>query len=97
MGILLALLIVSVVVLLLTVDWNWLKDYAAGKASDAIGRPLTITGDMDVDLAFKPKVRIEGIRIDNADWSPEPHLLELPLLAFQIDLLKLLQGAPRLA
>jgi uncharacterized protein involved in outer membrane biogenesis len=56
---------------LLTVDWNWLKDYAAGKASDAIGQPLTITGDIDIDLAFKPKVRIEGIRIDNADWSPE--------------------------
>jgi uncharacterized protein involved in outer membrane biogenesis len=91
-GILLAVLAVSVVVFLLIVDWNWLKDYAADKASDALGQPVSITGDIDIDLALKPSIRIEGIRIDNADWSPEPHLLELPVLAFQIDLLKLLQG-----
>ena len=72
-GILLALLVVSVVVLLLTVDWNWLKHYAVGKASDAIRQPLTITGDIDdvkivgdgfidlgkelVDIKLKPKAK----------------------------------------
>ena len=91
-GILLALLAVSVVVLLLVFDWNWLKDYAAGKASDMLGQTVTITGDINVDLALKPNVRVEGIRIDNAAWSPEPHMLQLPVLAFQIDLLELLQG-----
>jgi len=91
-GIALALLAVAIVVLVLVFDWNWVKDYVAGKASDALGQTVTITGDIDVDLALKPNVRVEGIRIDNADWSPESHMLELPLLAFQIDLLKLLQG-----
>ena len=41
-------------------------------------------GDINVDLALKPNVRVEGIRIDNADWSPEPHMLKLPLLALGV-------------
>ena len=91
-GIALGLLIVGIVVLVLVFDWNWLKGYAARKASEALGRTVVIEGDLNVKLSWSPLVRVDRMRMANAAWSPEPFMLTVQRLTFRLDLRELLRG-----
>ena len=83
----LAGLVLALVLLLAVFDWNWAKDYIAGKVSQEIGRTLTIEGNLDVNLlSWKPHVRAERIRLANAPWGSSPYMLELAVLDFRIGL-----------
>src|SRR5919198_5269337 len=92
MGMALGLLIVGIVVLVLAFDWNWLKGYAARKASEALGRTVVIAGDLHVKLSWSPLVRIDQLRVANTAWSPEPSMLTVQRVTFRFDLRELLRG-----
>jgi len=67
--------------------------------SDMAGRDLEVSGDIDVQLAWSPTVRLEGIRIANAQWGRAPYLLTMDALEVQLDMRALLRGrvhVPRL-
>jgi uncharacterized protein involved in outer membrane biogenesis len=91
-GIALGLLMMSIVVLVLVFDWNWVKGYVARKASEALGRTVVIEGDLDVKLSWSPLVQIGHVRLANAAWSPEPYMLTVQRLTFRLDLRQLLRG-----
>lgn len=48
-------------------DWNLLKDYTEARVHEATGRQLSIGGNLDVDLGWYPRVRMERVSHHSAD------------------------------
>jgi uncharacterized protein involved in outer membrane biogenesis len=73
-------------------DGHWYSGSVARKASEAIGRPVVIEGNLDIDWTWPPLIRAEQVRVANAPWSKVPFMLEISRLACRIDLQALLRG-----
>lgn len=91
-GIVFACLVAAVVVVVLVWDWNWFKDRVATAGSEATGRKFAIDGDISVDLGWTSSVRVEGIRLSNADWAKDPDMVSIAAVDFDIEILELLRG-----
>lgn len=101
-GIGVILVLAVAVVLLATMDWNRFKPFIDSKASDALGRPFAINGDLQVDWrrpegeqgwrAWIPwaHVTAHDISIGNTDWGRAPNFATLKQVQFRIALLPLL-------
>jgi uncharacterized protein involved in outer membrane biogenesis len=72
------------------------RDYVVGRLSEMAGRELTVEGDMQIDLAWEPTIRLEEVRVANADWAEAPHMLKLEALEITLDMRRLLRGEVRL-
>ncbi len=73
-----------------------IREYIVERLSEMAGRELEINGEITVDLSWRPSVRLEDVRVANADWGKAPHLLELDALVVQLEMRRLLQGEVRL-
>ena len=62
----------ALVLLLVLFDWNWFKRPIERLVEARTGRPLSIGGDLDVDLGSVTTVKAEKLRFGNATWSKEP-------------------------
>jgi uncharacterized protein involved in outer membrane biogenesis len=101
-GIGVILVLTVAVVLLATLDWNRFKPFIGSKASDALGRPFAINGDLQVEWrrpegeqgwrAWIPwaQVTAHDISIGNTDWGRAPNFATLKQVQFRIALLPLL-------
>ena len=49
------------VAILESTDFNEYKDPISEKAKEATGRDLVITGDLNLEISFTPKIVVEGI------------------------------------
>jgi AsmA family protein len=90
--ILLFTLLILFSLLLALINWNWARDQALQQVGELTGRTLTIEGDLDIEWSLVPRVRMTQIRLENADWSDKPYMLELAVLDFRVDLRKLITG-----
>ncbi|WP_207478214.1 AsmA family protein [Arenibaculum pallidiluteum] len=92
-GIILGGLVLLVVGAALALETRWFRDFAAGKASAALGREVTIE---DIDFRWsppwRPVVRVEGLRIANADWAGSEPMADVGAASVRIDLPKLIGG-----
>jgi uncharacterized protein involved in outer membrane biogenesis len=101
-GIGVILVLTVAVVLLATLDWNRFKPFIDSKASDALGRPFAINGDLQVEWR-RPEaehgwrrwipwahVTAHDISIGNTDWGSAPKFATLKQVQFRIALLPLL-------
>ena len=85
-----ALLLVLVVVLLASFDWNWLRAPIERAAQAATGRALVIDGDLDVRLRWPlSRVRVGGIAFANPSWARETQMLTADAVEFEIDVAQL--------
>lgn len=91
-GIVFACLAAAIVVVVLVWDWNWFKDRVAAAGSEATGRNFAIDGDISVDLGWTSSVRVEGIRLSNADWAKDPDMVRIAAVDFDIEISELLRG-----
>lgn len=94
------LLIVAIVIA--TFDWNRMKPYIDQKASDALGRPFAINGDLSVHWQREPdeggwrawvpwpQVSAQDISIGNTDWGKAPNMATLKQAQFSVSPLGLL-------
>ncbi|WP_454688961.1 AsmA family protein [Achromobacter aloeverae] len=99
------LFLVVVVIVIATFDWNRLKPYIDSKASDALGRPFAINGDLSVAWQREPDeggwrawvpwphVTANDIVIGNTDWGKAPQFAALKQAQFSISPLGLLRHA----
>ncbi len=100
-GSLLGLLIVLVIVIA-TFDWNRMKPFINDKVSQAIGRPFAINGDLTVDwqrdrsgnwfasLLPWPQFTARDVSIGNPEWAAKPKFAQLDALRFRLSPLPLL-------
>lgn len=91
-GIALISLLCIIVLLIVLMDWNWVRDSVAREVSEKTGRSFIIEGDLMVDWSWTPRIRVERIYFENASWSNQPYLLTLAALELQIDLYQLILG-----
>ncbi|ALM86441.1 AsmA family protein [Bordetella sp. N] len=96
------LFLVVVIIVIATFDWNRLKPYIDSKASDALGRPFAINGDLSVAWQRErdeggwrawvpwPHVTANDITIGNTEWGKAPRFAELKQAQFSISPLGLL-------
>jgi hypothetical protein len=95
-------LIVILVVVIATFDWNRMKPFISDKVSQAIGRPFAIGGDLSVDwqrdrsggwlasLLPWPQFTARDVSIGNPEWAAKPKFAQLDALRFRLSLLPLL-------
>lgn len=98
----LVLLIVILVIVIATFDWNRLKPTINEKVSDAIGRQFAINGDLSVRWARDadttgwgrwipwPHVTANDITVANTDWGKAPQFASLQRGEFSLSPLPLL-------
>ena len=94
-GVCLALIVVLLIVIA-TFDWNRLKPTVNARVSEAIGRPFAINGDLSVRWRREDRVSgMEGwvpwpefvaqnISVGNPEWTSQPHFAQLDALRFRI-------------
>jgi AsmA family protein len=85
-------LVLGIVLTIRIIGWNWIKDFLQQKISTATGRNFTISGDLDIDLALNPCVRMEDVRLKNAPWDRFPNIAKAETVGLCIDLVEVLQG-----
>ncbi len=100
-GIVVALVVVMVVVIA-TFDWNRIRPFINDKVSQAIGRPFAINGDLTVDwqrdrtgnwlasLVPWPEFTARSVSIGNPAWARQPQFAQLDALRFRLSPLPLL-------
>ncbi|MDM8515031.1 AsmA family protein [Desulfobacterales bacterium HSG16] len=84
--------IAGIAFLVSTYDFNKFKPIATKAVFDATGRKLTITGDIEVALGFRPSLVLEHIKFENAKWGSRADLATLKRFDIQVALLPLLSG-----
>ena len=85
-------LVVLLVLFLVFIDWNWMREPIARRVSAATGRTFAINGDLTVDLSMQPRVVINDMVFGNAAGSSDARMASLKTLDFRFDLFKLLTG-----
>jgi len=100
-GVCLALIVVLLIVIA-TFDWNRLKPTVNARVSESIGRPFAINGDLSVRWRREerasgiegwvpwPEFIAQNISIGNPPWTEQPHFAQLDALRFRISPLPLI-------
>ncbi|WP_027157087.1 AsmA family protein [Methylobacter luteus] len=91
-GITLLVLVVAIALFLAFFDWNKLRGPISSQVSSKLDRRFEIKGDLDVDLAWTPRITVNDIELANTDWGSKPEMMTLDRLQFSIRLLDLLKG-----
>src|SRR5882757_4988265 len=81
-----ASVVVAITVLVYFFDWNLLRGFVERRVSQATGRPLTIAGDLDVKLAWQPRVIVNEVTFGNASWGSTPTMAQLPHAEITFDI-----------
>lgn len=101
-GAILLALLVLLVVLIATFDWNRLKPTINEKVSEALHRPFAINGNLDVQWQREPELGgwrawvpsphfiADDLTLGNPDWSKTPQMVTLDHVEFRLSLLPLL-------
>ncbi len=91
-GITLLVLAVAIALFLAFFDWNKLRGPISSQVSSKLDRRFEIKGDLDVDLAWTPRITVNDIELANTDWGSKPEMMTLDRLQFSIRLRDLLKG-----
>ncbi len=66
--------------LFVTYDRDSLRDNLEAALEKALGRDVTIAGDIDLHLALRPTVALSDITVSNAEWGASRPMLKLGTL-----------------
>ncbi|MFD2189754.1 AsmA family protein [Pistricoccus aurantiacus] len=91
----LAFLLVAIL-LALFVGLPWAKNKALGIVSEKLGRDIVAEGGIHLDWTWPPGLRIEDLRIANADWSDEPWMAKIETVEASLDVEALTSGNIRI-
>ena len=80
---------IGVVVVVALFDWNWFRTPLASYLSHRSGRTVSIDGNLHVELAWAPRLVIEGVTFGNAPWSAEPVMARADRVSLRVDLASL--------
>lgn len=84
--------VVAIVAILLSVDYNQYKSVATAEVEAATGRKFEIAGDLSLSLRLSPRIVLNDVTLANADWGTRPEMLKIKRLEVEVELLPLLSG-----
>lgn len=73
----------------------WLHGAVERAVSKALGRNLTIAGNVDVSLGRTATVVAEDVRLANAPWGSEPYMVRAGRVRLSVDVASLMSGPVR--
>ena len=85
------LVIVAVVIILTSYDFNDLKPLISKAVYDATGRELVIDSDIDLDIGFSPSLVLSDIKFQNADWGSRKEMVKVGRFEVKVALLPLIR------
>ena len=91
-GAVVVLLLVAAVVAPSFIDWNAYKPEISAQVEKALGRKLTIDGDIDLSLLPSPALAVAGVRLANIQGARDPDMVRLEELRVKVGLRELLRG-----
>ncbi|MEM6681483.1 MAG: AsmA family protein [Pseudomonadota bacterium] len=74
------------------IDWNGQKVRIETTASQALGKPVQITGDIDLALLPSPRLKAQGLKLGDPDALDAGPALVAELLEVRVAILPLLSG-----
>jgi len=84
-------IILAVVAILSSIDFNRLKPVLVEAVKKETGRVLEIRGAVELHLGFSPSLLIEDIYLQNAPWGSRPDMVRIKRLDIKCALLPLLK------
>ncbi len=92
LAVLVVAVVVAIVSILLSVDYNQYKSVAIAEVEAATGRKFEIAGDLSLSLRLSPRIVLNDVTLANADWGTRPDMLKIKRLEVEVELLPLLSG-----
>ena len=87
---LIVVLIIAVVVILSTYNFNSLKPQITKAAKEATGRELTLGGDIRLKISLTPALVVENVSFQNAPWGSRPEMAKIKRFEVQVALIPLI-------
>jgi len=72
--------------------FNELKPRISKAVSDLTGRELTLGGNIQFKVGFRPVLAVEDVRFQNASWGSRPDLARIKRFELEVALLPLILG-----
>ena len=72
--------------------FNELKPRISKAVLDLTGRELTLGGNIQFKVGFRPVLAVEDVRFQNASWGSRPHLARIKRFELEVALLPLIHG-----
>ena len=79
-------------VYLASLDEEDVKRIVAEQVQKATGRALTIAGPLTYEISWNPRIRVEDVRFQNADWAGEQDMLSVGALELDLDFNRVFDG-----
>ena len=90
--VLLTMLIAAFYSLLAFYDFNRLKPLITRTVTNAIGRELTLAGNIVIKTGIRPTLVVEDVGLQNAPWGSKPSLIHVKRMEIQLAFLPLIIG-----
>jgi uncharacterized protein involved in outer membrane biogenesis len=72
--------------------FNELKPRISRAFWDLTGRELTLSGNIQLKIGYRPALTVEDAHLENVSWGSRPELVKINRLELQVALLPLLRG-----
>jgi AsmA family protein len=82
------------VLVVLLFPWNLLRGPISDYLSRRLDRPVSIAGDLDVQLGWTPQIQVDDVSIGNLPWSADATMAHIQRMRLRVELLSLLGGTP---
>jgi uncharacterized protein involved in outer membrane biogenesis len=87
-------IIAALALALVLLPWNALRGPVAAYAAHVFQRPVTIGGDLDVELGRPLRVTLDDVSIGNVEWSQHQPMARARRVVLHFGLASLLRGEP---
>lgn len=91
-GVIVGLACIGALAALSLIDWNSYKPEIEQRVEAALGRDVTIAGDLSLGLLPSPRLSAQGISLANAQGGSVPHMATIDALRVRLAFLPLLTG-----
>ena len=93
--ILLILIPLTLIGILMSLDFNQYKPQLVAQVEALTGRKMTIDGELELSISLRPSIEVNGASLANAPWSSTEQMASIGQLSVQVELLPLLTGDVR--
>ncbi len=91
-GVIVVGLVVTVIAIISSTDFNQYRGLIAEKVKEATGRELAIKGDLKLSIGLSPAVAVDDVSFANASWGSRPQMAQIKRFEAQVELLPLISG-----
>ena len=94
---LVVILIIAFIVFVSTFDVNKYKGQIITLVEQKTGRDFDIAGDLKLGVSLIPTIKIEKVKLGNADWGSQPDMVKVNTFEVQLGLIPLLSGQVKIS